>query len=456
MGVLPTIMSSQNSQNTQNSQKKSSFQVPIIPKIESPSRLGLIVLIVFLGGFLLWASIFKLESAAVASGKIVVESHRKTIQHLEGGIVDKIFVEEGQNVQAGQVLIELDQTRPKANLELIEGQTNMLLAREASLKATRDRQDHIVFPQRLLQRAQEPAIKEILDQATKDFDSRKKTLDDGTEILKNRIIQLKSEIDSLKAKADANDIQLNLINEELNAWADLEKQSYVDKPKVLALKREAARLEGEKNENLALIARAKQKINETELQVSNLVDTQESDVLKQLGDTEFNIASNLEKERAARDIFEHTLITSPIAGTVLNLQIHTIGGVITPGEALMDIVPHTAKLIVEARIRPNDIDVVHAGLLSKIRLTAYKQRITPTIEGKVDSVSADLLYDEKANIGYYNARISVNESELKRLKDITLYPGMPVQVYIITATSTPLNYLIRPILDSFSNAFREK
>ncbi len=333
------------------------------PKIDKSGRFGMIILIVFVGGFLFWASFFKLESAAVAPGKIIIESHRKTIQHLEGGIIEKINVHEGEDVTAGTVLIQLDQTRPKANLELIEGQTNMLLAREASLKASRDKLDHITFPERLLKRQQEPEIKEIMDEAVKDFNSRKKTVDDGVAILKNRIIQLDSEVDSLKAKAKADDLQLKYVNEELNAWRQLENKNYVDQPKVLALKREAARLEGEKDENLALISRAYQKKSETELQVSNLYDTQESEVLKQLDETEFNLASNYEKERAARDVFEHTLITSPIEGTVLNLQIHTIGGVITPGAALMDIVPHTARLIVEARIKPTDIDVVHAGLL---------------------------------------------------------------------------------------------
>lgn len=439
-----------------NSSKEPLPTIPNSPKIDRTSRLGTIVLIVFVGGFLFWASFFKLESAAVAPGRIIIETNRKTIQHLEGGIVEKINVFEGKRVKAKDVLIQLDQTRPLASLQLIEGQTNMLLAKEAALEATRDNKNKVEFPKRLTDKTSDPSIKQIMDEAAKIFDSRKRTLNEGIQILRNRIDQLKNEIESLRAKVKANAIQLQLIQEELQAWADLEKQSYVDRPKVLALKRESARLEGERDENLALISRAEQRMNETELQISNLAITQESDVLKQLEETQFNLNTNLEKERGARDVYEHTLITAPISGTVLNLKVHTIGGVIGPREPLMDIVPEQERLIVEARVNPNDIDVVRPGLPAKIRFSAYKQRSTPVIDGKVESVSADLLFEEKSNTSYYNARIIVDEKELSRINHVILYPGMPVQVFIVTDTRTPLNYFLRPILDSFARAFREE
>lgn len=436
--------------------KNKTFQSPSpeAPKVANLIRIGVIMLVVFVGGFLLWATLANIESAAVAPGIIVVESNRKSIQHLEGGIVENIKVREGDRVRVGDVLVTLDRTRALANLALIQGQTNMLLAKEAALKAFRDHHDAITFPKRLTQ-SSDPVLKEITDEANKLFQARKETLDNGLRILKNRIQQLRDEIESLRAKVTANDTQLTLINEELTAWNALAEKSYIDRPKVLSLKREAARLQGEKEENLALISRAEQKMSETELQIENLGDSTLQDILKELEETQFNLSANLEKETAAKDILDRTIIKAPINGTVLNLKAHTIGGTIGPREVIMDIVPQQERLIVEARVNPNDIDVVHPGLLTKVRLTAYKQRTTPVLEGVVDKIAPDLLYDERSNTSYYNARIIVDESELRQLKHITLYPGMPVQVFIITDERTPLNYFLKPIFESFTRAFRE-
>lgn len=436
-------------------ENNSLVSVPKKPKVANPTRLGMIILIVFVGGFLVWGSFFKLESAAVANGKVVIESNRKTIQHLEGGIVKKIYVSEGSFVNAGDKLIELDNTLAQANLQQIEGQIVLLLAREAYLEAIRDKADKVVFPKRLLDKMDDPVVKENVNDAIKIFETRKEAISSGIEILKERIAQTHEEINSLQAQVKSNDTQLQLINQELNSWKELENKSYIDKPRVLALQREAAKLQGDKDQNLALIARAEQKISETELQITNTTASADSDALKLLEQTKFDLVGNLEKERAAKDILERTIIRSPITGTVLNLKVHTISGVITPREPLMDIVPKNEHLIIEARVNPQDIDVVHPGLVAKIRLTAYKQRSTPTIEGKVINVSGDLLYDDQGRVSFYVARIEVDPKEIQKIKHIALYPGMPVQVFIITANSTPLDYLLRPIIDSFTSAFRE-
>jgi HlyD family secretion protein/epimerase transport system membrane fusion protein len=435
-------------------------QTPAIPKhpiTQSIVRTGLVILTVFLGGFLIWATFFPLESGTVANGNIVIETNRKTIQHLEGGIVSEIFVHEGEEVRKGQKLIQLDQAQTIANLRLLKSQTHLLLAREASLKASRDHADHVTYPKRLLELANknDPEVQDIIADETRIFTSRKNTLEDGVATLKNKLEQLKNEIQSLKAQVKSSEDQLALIKEELQSWESLNK-NYVDKPKVLALKREATKLEGDRNEQMALIARAEQRMTEAELNVTNFIDTKENEVLKQLEDTEYNLVSNLQKEIAAEDVVNRSLITAPQEGIVLNLKVHTIGGVIAPREPLMDIVPEQEKLIIEAKINPINIAVVRPGLLAKVKLTAYKQRTTPSLDGVVDSVSADTFKDERSTETYFVARISVDIKELARLPEVTLQPGMPVQVLIIVDKRTPMEYFLKPIIDSFHRAFREQ
>lgn len=433
------------------------IDLPQAPGGQQVIRVGLIILIVFVGGFLLWGSLFPIESAAVASGRIMIESNRKTIQHLEEGIVQQIFVHEGQQVQAGQKLIQLDQTQALANLEIYQGEVNVLLARKAWLTAARDKKDKVVFPERLLEQAKtDPNVKNMMETAVNLFNSYNETLNDGIKTLNNRIDQSKSEIESLKAQVISDQDQLKLLNEELDAWNKLEEAAYIDKPKVLALKREIARLDGDKAQQTALIARAEQKITESQLDIINLINLKESDVLKELDDTEYNLIGNLEKETETKDILKRSVIVSPIEGTVLNLKVHTIGGVVAPHEPLMDIVPSEENVIVEARVSPQDIMVVRPGMIAKIRLTAYKQRHTPTLDGKVITISGDSLTDEKTNETYYLARLSIDQKQLSEFANqVQLFPGMPVQVLIIVDKRTPLQYLLKPVTDSFSKAFHE-
>ncbi len=438
------------------SKRKDFIDLPKHPGTEKTSRVGLIVLVVFVGGFLGWATFVPLESGAVASGKIVVDTNRKTVQHLEGGIVNAIFVKDGSKVKAGDKLIQLDQTQTEANLKLLKEQTNLLLARKAALEATRDKLDHVVFPQRLIEQENDPEVKLEMKNEVDLFESRKNTLADGIDTIRVKIDQIKNEIVSLQAQVKSNGDQLALVNEELKSWEALEKTNYIDKPKVLSLKRDATKLEGDKNEQLALIARAEQRISEAQLEITNLIDTKENEVLKQLEETQFNLVTNLEKETAAQDVLTRSTITAPQEGTVLNLKVHTIGGVIAPREPLMDIVPEQDKLVIEAKINPLNINVVRPGLLARVRLSAYKQRTTPALDGVVEWVSADIEQEERSNEMYYLARISVDASQLKLLPDVTLYPGMPVQVLIIVDKRTPLEYFLKPITDSFNRAFREQ
>lgn len=433
------------------------IQIPKDPSTQYITKIGLIIFIVCVGGFLIWATFFPIESAAVASGRIMIQSNRKTIQHLEGGIVEQIFVTEGEFVTAGQKLIQLDETQAIANLKIYQGEVNVLLARKAWLTAARDHLDKVVFPQRLLEQAKtDPDVASDINTSTNLLKSYNDTLKDSINTLNNRIEQSKFEIESLKAQILSDDNQLKLHYEQLRAWNELENQSYIDKPKVLAIKIEIAKLEGDKAQQSALIARAQQKIAETQIDIDNIKDQKQNDVLKQLEDTEYNLVNILQKETETKDILKRAVIISPIDGRVLSLKVHTIGGVIAPHEPLMDIVPSEENLIVEAKISPQDIIVVRPGLLAKIRLTAYKQRHTPTLDGKVITVGADSITDEKTNETYYPARLTVDQKQLEEFTNkVELYPGMPVQVLIIIDKRTPLEYLLKPITDSFVRAFRE-
>lgn len=428
---------------------------PKAPPIKKIVRLGLIVLIVFLGGFLLWASVMPLESAAVASGRIVVESHLKTIEHLEGGIIQKIFVAEGDLVKEGAPLIQLDQTQTEANLKILKDQTNLLLARKAWLDAIKDNLPQVVFPDRLLKKADDPQIKKIMDDAVALFVTKRKTIEDGDSILNSRIEQLKNQLKGLKEGVDSYDKQISFINEEIEALLILEKQNYVDKPRLLLLKRQAASLEGEKGEKVGLIAQTEEKIAETELQKLSLKNSAQNDILKESAETELQLVTNAQKEVSAEDVLKRSLIVSPIEGRVLNLRVHTVGGVIGPREPLLDIVPTEDTLIVEAHIQPRDIEVVHIGLTAKVRFLNYRQRGTPTVDGKVTYVAADIEKEEKTGEMYYTVNIEVSAKEMAKVPEIKLYPGMPVQVNIVIEKRTAMAYFLTPVFDSFSRAFRE-
>jgi HlyD family type I secretion membrane fusion protein len=428
-----------------------------VPQIGDATRFGVIVLVIFFGGFALWSILSPLETAANANGKIILAMNRKTIQHLEGGIIQKIFVREGSQVKEGDPLIQLDDTQPRANYDLWHKQANDLYATEARLIAERDNSASITFPEFLLTQQNDPDVQKLMKAQEEILKNDYVTLNGQLEILQQRIQQLKEQISSLKSQVQSNDTQLKYIDEELKALEYLDQKKLIEKTKLWSVRREKARLEGNRGEALSKIAEAEQKIGETEQQILTLKDTTLKDILKNLSETQSKLTEVLEKEKAAADILKRTIIVAPQAGTVLGLQEHTIGGVISPGKAIMDIVPNQDELIIEAKINPLDIDVVHPGLIAKVHLAAYKSRNVPWLEGKVTEVSADVFQDNETHISYYTARIKIPPEELKRLaKNVSLYPGMPVEVMIITDKRTPFDYFITPLKDSFTKAFREQ
>ncbi len=423
--------------------------------IRKDIRYGLIIIALFFGGFLLWSILTSIDAAAIAPGKIVVESKRQTIQHLEGGIITKIFVKDGTTVQKDDPLIELSSTHAKVTLDVIQGQLHELLAQKARLEAERDDLSKIDFPNRLSKNKQSPKISKLLKSQTRIFETQKKAFKSQLEILNYKITQLEQEINSFKAQQESVKKQIALIEEELKAMLFLSKKKLIEKPKILALKREHARLIGNQGEYLGQMAKARQKIAETKSQIITFTEEHNKNILHELRETSQKLAQLYEKEKSAKDILNRTMIYAPMSGVVVGLQKHTISGVISPGQPVLDIVPNNAKYVIEARISPLDIDVVHPGLKAKIQLTAFKQRNTPSIEGEVTVVSADILKDEQTGEQFYQVKIDNFQNSLAKIKTLKLYSGMPVQVMIITDNRSPLSYLLSPLKESINRSFRE-
>jgi HlyD family secretion protein len=437
-------------------QDRSGGTVPHRPDIRRPAFWGVAVLLAFVGGFGLWAAMAPLSSAAVAPGSVAVDTKRKTVQHLEGGIVSRILVREGERVRAGQPLVRLDTTQAEAAWQVHHGQLVAERALAARLMAERDGLEVVDFPPDLAEmRRTDADARAILDGEQTVFTARRVALEGQRQILSERVDQLQSEIEGLRAQERATLDQLDLVREELVDVRALVDQGLERRPRLLALERHAAELVGQLGECRSATAEARQKIGETRLQIIDLNNRRTEQVATDLRNAQSKIADLQEQVRAAEDVLKRRDILAPVGGSVVNLKTVTPGGVVAPGDALMEIVPDEDTLVIQAQIRPTDIDSVHPGLPAKVHLTAFKAWITPKLEGKLVYVSADRLLDQQTGLHYYDARIEVDRRELERLDQVHLYPGMPVQAMAVTGERTLLAYLTQPLLDSFSRAFRE-
>lgn len=426
------------------------------PSVKSAARIGLIIFGSFLLIFIVWGTFFDLESAAIAEGIVTVNSENKTVQHLEGGIVDKIFVQEGSKVKQGDPLIQLDKTQLMAKIDLLRLKKYGLIAEEARLIAVQTEAKTPDFPGWLLKIAQKnPKVATLIRVQQHIFDAESKAIKDKALILQQRIEQLKNQISSYESQAKSFNEQLNLINEEIEAMMSLAKRNLIEKPRLLALKREAARLTGSRDEQRSQIAKAEQQIGEVKTELISLNDDNLRQAVTQLKENQNDLNTVTQELLAAEDVLKRTLITAPYSGTVVNLTVFSKDSVISPGVTLMNIVPSEDSLTIKARVSPLDIDVVHPGLLVRVQFTSLKQRSTPQLEGVLEQVSADSKKDERTGEHFYEAKIKLYPGELKKLGKVTLYPGMPVQVMIIVAQRSFFDYLITPIRDSFKRAFRE-
>lgn len=424
-------------------------------RVGGPIAFGIIVFGLFFGGLGAWGALAPLESAAIAPGFVVVQGNRKQVQHLEGGIVADILVEEGSYVTAGQPLIYLDETQARASLGLLRSQLRASVALEARLIAERDDLAEIEFPDWLVKDITEAGATQILRGQERIFSARREAVESQTRILEQRTTQIKEEITGLRAEIRAQDRQLALIREEEASVKDLLEKGYERRPRLLALQRAIAELEGARAQNVARVARAKQNIGENELRAIDLRVQILNDAVQKLREEQNRIADLTERIRAAQDILERTTITAPVSGRVVNLQVFTRGGVITPRETVMDIVPQDDALMISAQVSPIDIDVVRAGLPVQLRFVALNRRVTPTLSGEVVTVSADRLTDERTGSNYFEALIAIDEDQVFA-DEIIISPGMPVDAMILTGEQTALAYLTKPIMGSINRALREQ
>lgn len=421
-----------------------------------PVLIGIVIILIFFGFGGFWAFLAPLDSAAIAIGNVGVEGNRRTVQHLEGGIVKEILVRNGDKVAAGEVLIRLEETQPRAQLELLRGQRNAALALAARLRAERDGNAGVNFPEDLMSQASDPRVEETLLGQLGIFEARREAIEGQRRILGQRVAQFREEIEGLRAQIRSADEQLVLIKGEVADLQTLFDKGLTPKSRLLSLQRRAAEIEGERGQNRAAIARARQNIAEAEIRIVELRTEQVNEVVAELRDVEIQLLDIEERYRASEDVLRRIEIVSPIDGFAVDLQVFTAGGVIQPGERLLDVVPGDEKLIIEARVQPTDIDVVHPGLTAQVRLSAFNQRVTPTVDGTVTWVSADRLTDESTGEIYYTARVDLNDPNDPRLKGLTLQPGMPAEVLIRTGERTLVQYLVSPVSQSLNRSLTEQ
>ncbi|MDA0991049.1 MAG: HlyD family type I secretion periplasmic adaptor subunit [Verrucomicrobia bacterium] len=417
---------------------------------------GFAVVAMFVGAFSGWSMFADLDSAVVANGTIVVDSHRKTLQHLEGGILRKLNVREGDVVKAGQLLAELDSTQAAATLGQATNQHFAVKARMARLSAERKGQRIISFPDGMMARAQDKVVTEAMTAQKQLFAARWRAHDGAIAILNKRIAQLGNEIAAEKALLESAEAQGRFTHTELRNVQRLYKKGYERLPRVLQLQRAVADLTGRASNARSNAARLDHAIASAKLEIDAVRDARQAEIARDIQEIQPLDANLSDRTRAAQDVKDRNVIFAPQDGTIVDLKIFTIGGVVGPGQALMDIVPSNDSLVVEAKVKPADIDSVQKGLTARVRLTAYKRSNVSSIKGRVIHVSADQLIDPRTGEPYFASRIKVDAEELAALDGVKLQPGMPAEVMIVTGERRAIDYFIAPLSDRMRRAFREQ
>jgi epimerase transport system membrane fusion protein len=422
--------------------------------IETPKRVGLTALVLVFGVFGVWAAVAPLDSASHAGGEVTVRSYTKVIQHLEGGIVDQILVQDGYIVNQGDPLLIMDSTQARADLEIANSQFVALKAREARLQAERDDLERVVYPDIILSGVYD-AQEEIASQ-NEIFEARKNAFEGSIEVLEQRIEQLQSRIVGLKALKESKELLAESYSEELNDVRELLEEGFADKLRLRELERNYASFSGESAELAATISSTQMQIGETRLQILQENMVFRTEVVDLLGQTQTQLKDVQERVNALQDIVNRTVIRSPVDGIVNGMQVHTEGGVISPGTQIAEIVPSSDELIVEASISPLDIDRVAVGQDATIRFPSFSSKTVPTVYGNVISVSADSFVDENTGASFYTTIIQVTPEGMSDLGNLVLVPGMPADVYITTGSRTFLEYLIKPLTNVVANSFNEE
>jgi HlyD family secretion protein len=392
----------------------------------------------------------------VVPGNLVVQSNVKAIQHPTGGVVAEIPVRNGMRVKAGDLLLRLDATQAQASLQVITKQLDEFRARSARLVAERDGLARPDLHEELAPRIGESAVKNLLAAESTLFQARATARASQKELLRTRIAQLNEEIGGLDAQVSSKAKQLELIAGELTGVQDLYDKRLVPLPRLTALQREAARIDGERGQLISAIAETKAKISEAQLQIVRIDQDFRTDVVKELGEVRGKESELVERGVAARDLLDRIEMRAPASGLVHQLNMHTIGGVIRGGDTIMEVVPDADDLQIEARLQPNDIDQVRVGQKAFTRFPAFNQRTTPEVAGVVSFVSADVSRDAQNNGSYFTVRVTLPDEERRRLAGLQLVSGMPAEVFMQTGSRTMLSYLFKPITDQLQRAFVER
>jgi HlyD family type I secretion membrane fusion protein len=423
-----------------------------------PTTAGFLAIMLFVAGFGYWANTALIAGAVITSGAFVTTGQNKIIQHLEGGVIREIRVHEGDIVEQGQTLIELDPTAPKAELDRLILRHMRSEAMEARLVAEIRDEPQVTFPADLSARRNDPDLRSIVGAQQLTFDAWRKNLEADIAALKDSISAIRERITAAETQKQAVQRQMQLIGEELTNKSALLPEGLVRKPEILALQRAQAGLQGEVGKLEGEIGEAKEQIAKTQQQIISMRTAAIKEAVEQLHQTRAEIADFRERIRSQQGVLDRVNITAPVRGIVVKLRYHTTGGVIEPGKNIMEILPLRDSLIIEVRVRPQDIDHVKIGQEASIRLTALNRRTTPTLLGKVSYVSADALPDDLQTVQgreVYVVRIELDENQPPPMQDFKPKPGMPAEVYIKTAERTFFEYLMQPVKDSMARAFRE-
>jgi HlyD family secretion protein len=412
---------------------------------------GIFMLVGVMGG---WAATTQFTGAVITPGVLVVASDVKKVQHPTGGVVAELNVRDGDQVKEGDVLIRLDDTVTRANLAIVVKSQQQLAARQARLEAERDDAASVVYPDTLAALSGDPEVARLMSGETRLFELRRTAREGQKAQLRERVSQLREEMLGVTAQVDAKAREIELIEQELVGVRELWKKKLTQIQRVNALERDAARLEGERGALVASMAEAKGRVSEIELQIIQIDQDLRSEVASELRDIQAKTAELVERQVGAEDQLKRIDIRAPKAGRVHQLAVHTVGGVIPAGDTLMLIVPTADALTVEVKIAPQDIDQVHVGQAAALRFSAFDQRTTPEIDGRVSLVAADLTSDQRTGASYYTGRITISPGEMSHLGQLVLAPGMPVEAFIQTGERTVLSYLTKPLSDHMRRSFR--
>lgn len=410
----------------------------------------------FAGTVGVWAVATTLSGAVVTTGQFVVDGNVRKVQHPTGGVVSELLVREGVRVERNAVLIRLDDTVTRANLQVITKQLDEFAARRGRLQAERDRRDAIVVAPDLAGRLHEPEIAELVAAEQALFEARRSSREGQKAQLVKRVGQLQDLIVGHRAQQEARDRQATLIEEELLSVRGLYEKNLVSLSRKAVLEREAANLKGQKGQLLAAVAQAESRIGETQLQIIQVEDALREEVMKELREIQARSAELVERRVAAEDQLKRVEIRSPSTGFVHQLAVHTVGGVITPAETFMVIVPVEDGLEIEARILPSDIDQLVVGRSAQVKIHAFNQRTTPELKGKVSRISADTSRDQQTGTAFYTIRVNVEPEELARLAPHRIGAGMQADVFVQTEERSPLEYILKPLKDQMAKSFKER